>query len=46
LRSDGIEGMKLGEAVTIGILQGFKETYNERFTGFTFTKFDGTAIII
>lgn len=45
-RSDGIEGMKLGEAIAIGILQDYKNTYNERFSGFSLTKFDGTTIII
>jgi hypothetical protein len=45
-RSDGIEGMKLGEAVAIGILHDFKKTYNEDFKGFCLTKFDGTRIII
>ncbi|AGL02169.1 vanadium-dependent haloperoxidase [Desulfoscipio gibsoniae] len=45
-RSDGIEGLKLGEAVAIGILQDYRNTYNEDFRGFTLTKFDGTSIII
>ena len=45
-RSDGSEGLKLGETVAIGILQDYRETYNEDFNGFSFTKFDGTTIII
>ena len=45
-RSDGIEGMKLGEAVAIGILRDYRNTYNENFSGFSFTRFDGTAITI
>jgi hypothetical protein len=45
-RSDGIEGLKLGEAVAIGILQDYRETFNEHFSGFSLTKFDGTTIII
>ncbi|MHB8986849.1 MAG: vanadium-dependent haloperoxidase [Eubacteriales bacterium] len=45
-RSDGIEGLNLGEAVAIGILQDYRETYNEHFSGFSLTKFDGTTIII
>lgn len=45
-RSDGIEGLKLGEAVTIGILQDYGKTYHENFPGFTFTKFDGTRITV
>lgn len=44
-RSDGIEGLKLGEAVAIGILQDYMETFNEDFS-FSLTKFDGTTIII
>lgn len=45
-RSDGLEGMKLGEAVAIGLLQDYRDTYNEEFHGFSFTKFDGTRVII
>ncbi|WP_256237351.1 vanadium-dependent haloperoxidase [Bacillus sp. EB600] len=45
-RSDGIEGLKLGEAVAIGIIQDYRRTYNEYFNGFTLTKFDGTTIKI
>jgi hypothetical protein len=45
-RSDGSEGLKLGEAVAIGILRDYRATYNERFSGFTLTKFDGTTIKI
>ncbi|MGG1575394.1 vanadium-dependent haloperoxidase [Fictibacillus sp. NRS-1165] len=45
-RSDGIEGMKLGEAVAISILRDYSMTYNEKFSGFSFTKFDGTMITI
>lgn len=45
-RSDGSEGMMLGEAVAIGLLQDYRETYNEDFDGFSFTKFDGTRVII
>ncbi len=45
-RFDGSEGLKLGETVAIQILQDYKHTYNEKFNGFTLTKFDGTTIII
>ena len=45
-RSDGIEGMKLGEAVGISVLSELKSTYNEKFNGFTFTKLDGTKITV
>ena len=45
-RSDAIEAMRLGEAVAISILRDQKSCYNERFTGFTLTKFDGTTVTI
>ncbi|KOM95864.1 haloperoxidase [Clostridium botulinum] len=45
-RSDCLEGMRLGEAVAIGLLQDYRNTYNEEFHGFSFTKFDGTKVII
>ncbi len=45
-RSDGIEGLKLGESVAIEILRDFRKTYNESFSGFSLTKFDGTTINI
>ena len=45
-RSDGIEGLKLGEAVAIGIMTDLRMTCPEPFTGFSFTKFDGSTITI
>jgi hypothetical protein len=45
-RSDGIEGLRLGEAVAIGILQDRAAIYSERFLGFTLTRFDGSTITI
>ncbi len=45
-RSDGIEGIRLGEKVAIQILKDYRETYNESFGGFSFTKFDGTSVNI
>jgi hypothetical protein len=45
-RSDALQALLLGEAVTINILQDQRATYNEPFTGFTFTKFDGTTITV
>lgn len=44
-RSD-MQGLILGERAAIGILQDYKNTYNEDFIGFSFTKFDGNKIII
>jgi hypothetical protein len=45
-RSDGVEGMNLGEAAAIAVLQDLRNCYNENFDGFAFTKFDGTPIAI
>ncbi|WP_272508948.1 vanadium-dependent haloperoxidase [Clostridium ganghwense] len=45
-RSDGTEGLKIGEAVAIGILHDFKKTYNEDFKGFCLKKFNGTTVTI
>ncbi len=45
-RSDGIEGMNLGEQVAIGILRDTRATLNEPFIGFRLTKFDGTTITV
>jgi hypothetical protein len=45
-RTDGIEGLRLGEAAVIALLQDLRHNYNEPFSGFTFTKFDGTTIVI
>ena len=45
-RSDGIEGVKLGEAIAISILHDTATLYNEVFQGFSFTKYDGTPVTI
>jgi hypothetical protein len=45
-RSDGIEGLKLGETVAIGILRDYRATFNENFHGFSLTRFDGNTITI
>jgi hypothetical protein len=45
-RSDGAEGIKLGEAIAISILRDTATLYNEAFQGFSFTKYDGTPITI
>jgi hypothetical protein len=44
-RTDFTEGLNLGEAVAIGVLEEQKTTYNETHS-FTLTKFDGTTITI
>lgn len=45
-RSDGIEGLKLGEAFALLLLQDRTALYKEPFSGFTLTKFDGTTITV
>ncbi|HKQ78932.1 MAG TPA: vanadium-dependent haloperoxidase [Blastocatellia bacterium] len=44
-RTDALEGMKLGEAVSIGIIEEQKLTYNDKVE-MSLTKFDGTKITI
>ncbi len=45
-RSDATESLKLGEAIAISILKDQKLCYNEQFSGFSLTKFDGTTITV
>jgi len=45
-RSDGVQGMNLGEAVAIRVLSDFRATFSESFAGFSLTKFDGTTVTI
>ncbi|HKI05418.1 MAG TPA: vanadium-dependent haloperoxidase [Thermoanaerobaculia bacterium] len=45
-RSDALESMLLGEKVAISILRDQRGCYNEKFDGFTFTKFDGLPITV
>ena len=45
-RSDGVEGMRLGEEIAISILRDMATVYNEQFAGFSFTRFDGNPITI
>ncbi len=45
-RSDYTESMKIGEAIAISILRDQKPVYQEPLAGFTFTKFDGTAVSV
>lgn len=45
-RSDGTEGILLGEKVGIALLEDESFTRNIPFSGFTLTKFDGTKITI
>ena len=45
-RSDGTDGLRVGEQQAIGMLQDYSRTYNERFEGFQLTTFDGETIRI
>jgi hypothetical protein len=45
-RSDADGGLALGEEVAICFLQDQVNTFTETFSGFTFTKFDGTTATI
>lgn len=45
-RSDAEQSLLLGEKVTISILRDQRHTYNEPFTGFTFTGFNGNPITV
>src|SRR5229473_1737411 len=45
-RSDGVQSFSLGEAIAISVLRDQRHCYNERFSGMTFTRFDGTTITV
>jgi hypothetical protein len=45
-RSDGVDGLKLGEAIALSVLRDLAAIYHEEFPGFTLTRFDGTPITI
>lgn len=45
-RSDFESSVRLGEQVAISVLRDQRHTYNEAFTGFTFTTFDGQKAAI
>jgi membrane-associated phospholipid phosphatase len=45
-RSDAIEGLRLGEAIAIGLLTDLGMTYHESFGGWSLTTFDGATITI
>lgn len=45
-RSDGINGMTLGEKIAIDVLNNESFLFNEEFAGFHLTKFDGTKVIV
>lgn len=43
-RSDATESILLGEAIAIAFLEDMKACYNENFSGFKLTRFDGQQI--
>jgi len=43
-RQDVQQGMLLGEAVAISLLRDQAHLYNENYTGFTFTCFNGNQV--
>ena len=45
-RTDGDEGMRLGEQVAIGILRDYRMTRPEPLGDFEFTSFDGDPITV
>jgi hypothetical protein len=45
-RSDGLQGILLGEAIALSILRDTATLYNEVFSGFTLTRFDGRTATI
>jgi PAP2 superfamily protein len=45
-RSDCVEGMKLGEALALNYLAESRALWNEKFDGFSVTKFDGTTTTV
>jgi membrane-associated phospholipid phosphatase len=45
-RSDATESLKLGEEVAIRFLQEERGCLNERFDGFSLTRFDGSTVIV
>jgi hypothetical protein len=45
-RTDGEEGLRLGEAAALGILHDLVDTFTEDFDGFRLIRFDGDEILI
>jgi len=46
IRADISASHALGEALAISLLRDQRGTYNEPFTGYVFTKFDGTKVTV
>ena len=45
-RTDASEGLRLGEAVAISVLEEMRFTGNELFAGFSLRRFDGTRVSV
>jgi hypothetical protein len=45
-RSDSFNSLALGEQVALSVLREQRRTYNEIFSGFTLTRFDGIKITV
>ena len=45
-RSDGVEGLKFGEAVAMQVLTQLRTTYPEHFPGFRLTTFAGAQVTV
>jgi hypothetical protein len=45
-RSDATESLRLGEEVALRFLREERACFNERFDGFSLTRFDGASIIV
>jgi len=45
-RSDGVDGLEVGEQQAIGMLRDYSRGYNEKFAGFQLKRFDGQKIVI
>jgi hypothetical protein len=45
-RSDYDQALLLGETIAISLLRDQRATFNEKFDGFTFAKFDGTKVTV
>ncbi|MGE3953764.1 MAG: vanadium-dependent haloperoxidase [Parachlamydiales bacterium] len=45
-RSDGFDGMNLGEQIAIDVLNNNSFLFNESFQGYTFTRFNGEKVTV
>ena len=45
-RSDGVEGLKLGEEVAIAVLEELRLTGAELFAGYSLRRFDGRRVVV